>query len=169
MPARWVEAHIERLGGWRLAPSSLVEQLVSVSNAQSGGDRSSPKSLSLIPRRQRRHLNAQFLFLGSPADVLLHPTDAASAGIVDGQQVIVRSARGEIVGTAHLDMTIRPGVVSVPHGHEHANVNYLTNTQDVDLLTGMARYSGIQVTVHPIPSAPVAPGSPLHSSTQAIA
>jgi formylmethanofuran dehydrogenase subunit D len=72
----------------------------------------------------------------------------------------VRSARGEIVGTAHLDMTIRPGVVSVPHGHEHANVNYLTDTQEVDPLTGMARYSGIQVSVHPIPSAPMASGSP---------
>jgi len=149
LPARWVEAHIERLGGWRLAPASLVDQLVSVSKAQSG-DRTGPQPLSLIPRRQRRHLNAQFLFLGSPSDVLLHPTDAASAGVVDGQRVVVRSARGEIVGTAHVDASIRPGVVSVPHGHEHANVNYLTNTQDVDTLTGMARYSGIEVSIHPV-------------------
>jgi anaerobic selenocysteine-containing dehydrogenase len=166
-PAPWIDAHIERLGGWKLAPSALVEQLVSVSNAQSG-DRRSPKTLSLIPRRQRRHLNAQFLFLGSPADVLLHPTDAASAGVIDGQQVIVRSARGEIVGTAHVDTSIRPGVVSVPHGHEHANVNYLTSTQEVDPVTGMARYSGIQVSVHPIPAAFQAPGSPAQS-TVAIA
>lgn len=164
-PAPWIDAHIERLGGWKLAPSALVEQLVSMSNAQSG-DRRSPKSLSLIPRRQRRHLNAQFLFLGSPADVLLHPTDAASAGVIDGQQVIVRSARGEIVGTAQVDTSIRPGVVSVPHGHEHANVNYLTSTQEVDPVTGMARYSGIQVSVHPIPAAFQAPGLPAQSSVE---
>jgi anaerobic selenocysteine-containing dehydrogenase len=106
--------------------------------------------LSLTPRRQRRHLNAQFLFLGSPADVLLHPTDAAAAGVADGQQVIVRSSQGEIVGTAHVVETIRPGVVSVPHGHENANVNLLTNTRDVDPITGMTHYSGLQVSVHPI-------------------
>ena len=147
-PARWVDAHIERLGGWRLAPTPLVEQLTSVSDAQER-ERRGPQSLSLIPRRQRRHLNAQFLYLGSPADVLLHPTDAAAAGVVDGQQVIVRSAQGEIVGTAHVVASIRPGVVSVPHGHEHANVNFLTSTRDVDPVTGMARYSGVQVSVHP--------------------
>ena len=150
-PARWVDAHIERLGGWRLAPSALVEQLTAVRDAQER-ERSAPELLSLTPRRQRRHLNAQFLFLGSPADVLIHPTDAAAAGVVDGQQVIVRSTQGEIVGTAHLDPTIRLGVVSVPHGHEHANVNLLTSTRDVDPLTGMTHYSGIRVSVHPIPT-----------------
>ena len=148
IPARWVEAHIERLGGWKLAPASLAEQLSTVSAAQLR-DRGSPGSLSLTPRRQRRHLNAQFLFLGSPTDVLLHPADAASAGVADGQQVIVRSDRGEIVGTAHVDVTIRQGVVSVPHGHEHANVNLLTSIRQVDPLTGMALYSGVQVTIHP--------------------
>ena len=153
-PARWVDAHIERLGGWRLAPASLVDQLTAVSTAQEH-DRTGSELLSLIPRRQRRHLNAQFLYLGSPADVLLHPTDAAAAGIADGQQVIVRSAQGEIVGTAHIEPTIRPGVVSVPHGHEHANVNLLTSIRDVDALTGMTHYSGIRVSVHPIPTAPV--------------
>lgn len=150
-PARWVDAHIERFGGWRLAPASLVEQLTEVRQVQER-DRGSPQTLSLTPRRQRRHLNAQFLFLGSPADVLLHPTDAAAAGIVDGQQVIVRSSRGEIVGIAHVVATIRPGVVSVPHGHENANVNLLTSTREVDPVTGMTRYSGLQVSVHPIPA-----------------
>jgi anaerobic selenocysteine-containing dehydrogenase len=95
-------------------------------------------------------LNAQFLFLGSPADILLHPTDAAAAGIADGGPVIVRSERGEIVGTAHVDTNIRPGVISVPHGHEHVNVNLLTSIREVDPLTGMAHYSGVKVSVHPI-------------------
>lgn len=149
LPARWVDAHIERLGGWRLAPPSLVEQLASVADTQAR-DRRDSRTLSLIPRRQRRHLNAQFLFLGSPADILLHPADAAAAGIADGESVVVRSERGEIVGTAHVDTNIRPGVISVPHGHEHANVNLLTSIRDVDPLTGMARYSGLKVSVHPI-------------------
>jgi len=126
LPAPWVEAHIERLGGWRLAPSALLDQLTRVHDSQLA-ERREAGSLRLTPRRQRRHLNAQFLFLGSPADVLLHPSDAASAGVIEGQRVMVQSARGRIIGTAHLDATIRPGVVSVPHGHEHANVNLLTS------------------------------------------
>jgi anaerobic selenocysteine-containing dehydrogenase len=149
LPARWVDAHIERLGGWRLAPLSLVDQLASITDTQAR-DRVESRTLSLIPRRQRRHLNAQFLFLGSPADVLLHPTDAAAAGVADGEPIIVRSERGEIVGTAHVDTNIRPGVISVPHGHEHVNVNLLTSSRDVDPLTGMAHYSGVRVSVHPI-------------------
>jgi anaerobic selenocysteine-containing dehydrogenase len=112
--------------------------------------RRSPSSLSLTPRRQRRHLNAQLLFLGSPMDVLLHPTDAQAAGVIDGQQVVVRSAKGEIVGTARVDASIRPGVVSVPHGHQDANVNFLTDIHKVDALTGMAQYSGFPVSVHPV-------------------
>ncbi len=36
-----------------------------------------------------------------------------------------------------------------PHGHEHANVNVLTSHQQADPLTGMARYSGVPVSVHP--------------------
>jgi anaerobic selenocysteine-containing dehydrogenase len=148
-PARWVDAHIERLGGWRLAPAALVAQLAALDSAQLAAT-GRPASLSLIPRRQRRHLNAAYLFLGDPADVLMNPGDAASAGVTDGQQVMVRSARGEIVGTAHVDAGIRPGVVSVPHGHEHANVNVLTDSHVVDRLTGMVLYSGIPVSVQPV-------------------
>jgi anaerobic selenocysteine-containing dehydrogenase len=95
-------------------------------------------------------LNAQLLFLGSPMDVLLNPVDAAAVGVQDGEQVVVRSGRGEIVGVARVDESVRRGVVSVPHGHEHANVNYLTDIRKLDPLTGMALYSGFPVTVRPV-------------------
>ncbi len=87
--------------------------------------------------------------------MLLHPTDAANAGVQDGQPVTVSTARGEVVGTARVDARVRRGVVSVPHGHEHANVNLLTSIGAVDPLTGMARYSGIPVSVRPGPVASV--------------
>lgn len=48
------------------------------------------------------------------------------------------TCRGEVVGTARIDASIRAGGVSVPHGHEHANVNLLTNGHECDPLTGMA-------------------------------
>jgi hypothetical protein len=39
--------------------------------------------------------------------------------------------------------------VSIPHGHHDANVNRLTNKDDIDTVTGMVRYSGIPVSLHP--------------------
>ena len=63
--------------------------------------------------------------------------------------MVVRSAHGELTGIAKVDPTIRAGAVSVPHGHQRANVNQLTSKDALDPITGMARYSGIPVTVHP--------------------
>ena len=80
---------------------------------------------------------------------LLHPDDAAAAGVVDGRPVIVRSEHGELTGIAKVDPSIRRGAVSVPHGHAEANVNLLTSKDDIDLVTGMTRYSGVPVTLHP--------------------
>ena len=143
VPAPWVDAHVERLGGWRLAPPLLVDQLAGLDG---------PAPLVLVPRRQVRHLNSQFDGLGEIADVLVHPDDAAAAGVADGAPVVVRSGRGELVGVAHLDAAIRPGAVSVPHGHESANVNRLTDDDDIDPVTGMAHYSGLPVSLHPAPA-----------------
>ncbi len=55
LPAAWVDDHIGRLGGWRLAPPLLVEQLAALQP---------PPPLVLVPRRQRRTLNGQLDFLG---------------------------------------------------------------------------------------------------------
>ncbi len=67
------------------------------------------------------------------------------------------SERGELVGVAKVDRTIRRGAVSVPHGHQRANVNRLTSKDDIDPVTGMARYPGVPVSLHPAPSASPAP------------
>jgi len=106
----------------------------------------------LVPRRQGRHLNSQLDFLGETVDVIVHPDDAAAAGVTNGQRVVVRSARGELAGIAKVDAAVRAGTVSVPHGHQHANVNRLTDDQDIDATTGMAHYSGLAVSLHPVPA-----------------
>jgi anaerobic selenocysteine-containing dehydrogenase len=144
VPARWVDEHVDRLGGWRLAPPLLVDQLASL--------KEEPAPLVLVPRRQMRHLNSQLDFLGEVAEVVVHPDDAAAAGVVDGQPVIVRSAQGEMVGVAKVDPSTRAGAVSVPHGHQGANVNVLTSELDIDQPTGMAHYSGVPVSIHPAPN-----------------
>jgi anaerobic selenocysteine-containing dehydrogenase len=149
LPAPWVDAHIARFGGWRLAPAALVAQLQTLSADAAKRD----GALRLIPRRQKRHLNASYLFLGDTPDILLHPSDARAAGVEHGQKVSVRSARGEIVGIACVDANMRLGVVSVPHGHADANVNYLTDTNAFDPITGMVTYSGFPVTIGPAAAA----------------
>jgi anaerobic selenocysteine-containing dehydrogenase len=148
-PSRWPDAHIERIGGWKLAHPKLVGQwntMRKVDEAALG----QPKPLCYSSRRQRRKFNAQLSFLGAPADVLFHPDDATARGIVDGQKVRVHNASGEIFLVAKIDAGMRKGVVSIPHGHESANVNLLTSTEHVDPLGGMALYSGVPIAVEPV-------------------
>lgn len=140
LPAAWVDDHIARMGGWRLAPPLLVDQLAALQP---------PAPLVMVPRRQRRKLNGQLDFLGDAPEILIHPDDGAAAGVADGEKVIVRSSNGELTGIAKVDDSIRRGAVSIPHGHHVANVNRLTNKDDIDVVTGMVRYSGIPVSLHP--------------------
>ena len=81
--------------------------------------------------------------------VAVHPNDAAGAGVSDDQRLIVRSAHHELTGVARVDASVRRGAVSVPHGHAGANVNVLISKDDIDLVTGMTRYSGVPVSLHP--------------------
>lgn len=138
-PAAWVDDHVTRIGGWRLAPAVLVQQLGHLLAGDPAGD----EGLRFTARRQRRKLNASLDFLGAPAEALIHPADAAARGIGDGQTIIARTPQGEIRLAARLDPTIRPGVVSIPHGHAAANVNRLTDAAALDPLGGMARYTGL--------------------------
>lgn len=140
LPAQWVDDHIERMGGWRLAPPLLVDQLAALEP---------PPPLVMVPRRQRRKLNGQLDFLGEAPEILINPDDGAVAGVVSGRPVTVRSANGELTGIARVDESIRRGAVSIPHGHHAANVNRLTNKDDIDVVTGMVRYSGVPVSLHP--------------------
>jgi anaerobic selenocysteine-containing dehydrogenase len=139
-PAPWVDGYVERLGGWRLAPDVLVDQLARVK---------APAPLVFTPRRQVRKLNSQLECLGEPSIILIHPDDARGAGVSDGAPTLVETSQGTILGVARIDDTIRRGAVSIPHGHERTNVNRLTNSDDIDRTTGMVHYSGLAVTLRP--------------------
>lgn len=148
VPGKWVDDHVARMGGWKLAPPALVafwQELRAEDEAALG----QPRPLCFISRRQRRKLNAALSFLGSPADIILHPADAQANGILHGDPVRVSTTRGEIVLIANISDTIRSGVASIPHGHETANVNLLTSVENVDRMTGMVLYTGIPISVAP--------------------
>ncbi len=102
---------------------------------------------------------------GDPCVLLVHPEDAASLGIRDGERVKVASRVGEIVVPASVDDQVRPGVVSLPHGWGHgrlgtrigvaslqpgANSNRLTDDLEVDPVSGAAVLNGIPVSVAPL-------------------
>jgi anaerobic selenocysteine-containing dehydrogenase len=139
----WFDRHVRRLGGLRLAPGVLVEQLASLGAPDEN-------ALLLVPRRQPRHMNAQLLYLGDRPEILVHPDDARRAGLSDGAEACVRSAHGELRGTVRLDASIRAGAVSIPHGYAEPNVNRLTSKDDVDPITGMPRFTAVEITLSPV-------------------
>jgi anaerobic selenocysteine-containing dehydrogenase len=137
----WLQRFADRFGGWRLAPVELVDQLQEMLP---------PAPLVMIPRRQLHHINSRFLDLRDRPALLVSAEDAHEAGLRDGDAAIVRTANGTVEGNIQIDTTLRRGVMTIPHGWPGAyNVNRLTGTQDVDALTGMPRFSGLPVSLHP--------------------
>ena len=137
----WVADEVLPDGRWRLAPPVLLERLADHEPPASG-------RLVLTNRREVRRLNSVDAAGGSSAaQVRLHPSDAAG---IEREQVRVTSRHGSIVATVRGDDRVRPGTVSVNHGHAAANVAALTSaTDDVDPLTGMPHASGVEVTISP--------------------
>jgi anaerobic selenocysteine-containing dehydrogenase len=94
----------------------------------------------------------------------VNPADAARLGLVDGGVAVVRSRAGKIEIPVEVTDTIRPGVVSIPHGwghdvdgtrttvataHAGVNTNLLADDQLLDVLSGTAALNGIPVEVEP--------------------
>ena len=138
LPAAWVEEHLERAGGWRLAPDLLVDQLAALTP---------PPPLVLIPRRQAKKLNASSTSSARRPRSCSTPTtppkpgsstvDRSSSTTTGGR--IDRRGKGRRVDSAWRGL----GSPWPPR----ANVNLLTDKDDIDTMTGMVRYSGVPVTV----------------------
>jgi anaerobic selenocysteine-containing dehydrogenase len=96
--------------------------------------------------------------------LLIHPRDAADAGLADGKPARITSAAGSLVAPTEISDEMMPGVVSLPHGwgHDkpgarlsvasrHAGVcnNVLAPGELVDVPSGNAALNGIPVEVAP--------------------
>jgi anaerobic selenocysteine-containing dehydrogenase len=148
----WVQRFVdEKVGGWRLAPKLLAEQLAALEARESEQE---PATLILIPRRQKYHENSKLIELRDPPRVFMNSSDAAKQGLVEGALVRVRSANGKVERPLKIDDTLRPGSINVPHGwSDGMNVNNLTSTtREVDPITGMLLYSGLEVLVEAVAS-----------------
>jgi anaerobic selenocysteine-containing dehydrogenase len=136
-----------------------------------------PEALVLVGRRHLRSNNSWMhnlpLLAKGPVrcTLQLHPDDAERLGIVDGALAHVSSRAGEVEATAEVTDSIRPGVVSLPHGWGHdaagarlgvaaqrpgTNSNVLTDDSQTDAISGTAVLNGIPVTVRAAGRVPVA-------------
>ncbi len=117
--------------------------------------------LVLTTARLEEHYNTGTMSTRSPTlsrktpenFVDVHPADAAARGIEDGEYVVLRSRRGEIVLEANVTEDIKEGVVwTTPHFAD-ARANTLTNDV-LDPLAKIPEYKAAAAEVEPVSESP---------------
>jgi anaerobic selenocysteine-containing dehydrogenase len=118
------------------------------------GDAAKHYPLELLPRKSDNYMNSTFANLPghrkmevrSENRLEIHPVDAQSRGLVDGDPVRVFNDRGSIHFTAMLNPRLPAGVVAARldwaklHA-DHANINALTSERLTDIGGGATFYS----------------------------
>ena len=66
----------------------------------------------------------------------IHPETAAKYGLNDGDMANIETTKGTINIKLATTEDLHPGIISVPHGWENANVNELTELVPRDPVTG---------------------------------
>jgi anaerobic selenocysteine-containing dehydrogenase len=117
------------------------------------GSKAAGFPLELLARKPDNHLNSSFANVPSVremepwiGDLEMHPADAKTRGVRDGDRVRIFNPRGEIVLQARVDGSVRPGVVAArldwarfsPGGH---NINVLTSEKLTDMGNAATFYS----------------------------
>ncbi|OBK42599.1 molybdopterin dinucleotide-binding protein, partial [Mycobacterium sp. 1165196.3] len=148
----------------RLAPRYLLDDLPRLAARM----QRPAEPLVLVSRRHLRSNNTWLhnvpaLMKGKDrCTLLIHPDDAARCGIADSDIVTVKSEAGEITVPVEVTDSIKPGVVSMPHGWGHgkpgtrmsvannspgANTNVLSPPTFIDEPSGNGVLNGIPVTI----------------------
>lgn len=151
----------------RLAPQYLLDDLPRLAGRL---DRDT-EDLVLVSRRHLRSNNSWLhnvaaLMKGRDrCTLLMHPADAASHGVTDGDLVRVVSSAGRIEVPVEVTEAIKPGVVSMPHGWGHdrpgtrlsvangspgVNTNILSPPTFLDEPSGNGALNGIPVAIAPV-------------------
>ena len=152
-------------GRIELAPEPLVADLARLEMA---ADELAARGMVLVGRRHLRSNNSwmhnvKVLVNGAQRCTLqVHPNDAASLGLVDGAAATITSRVGSVNAPVEVTESIRPGVVSLPHGwghdvpgtqmrvaaeHAGVNSNVLSDDKAIDPLSGTSVLNGIPVEV----------------------
>ncbi len=159
----------------QLAPQVMLEEAARLAELAEGREAalSDGYDLVLIGRRQVRSNNSWMhnsprLMKGKDrCTALLHPREAETRGLEDGQRIRVSSRVGAIELHVQVSDEIRPGVVSIPHGFGHnrkgvgwnlarskagASVNDITDPSLVDRLSGNAALNAALVRIEAVES-----------------
>jgi anaerobic selenocysteine-containing dehydrogenase len=141
----WVRETMLPDGQWRIAPPELLARLAAHEGPGTG--------LVLAPRRETAWNNSvRSAGPGTEPVVRVHPDDLGARGLDGVSRVTVRSANGAVTATLRADGNVRPGVVSMTHGHAASNPGRLTSAHDdIDPLSTMPRASGLPVSLEPAP------------------
>ncbi|MFD7061030.1 molybdopterin-dependent oxidoreductase [Streptomyces sp. NPDC059906] len=159
-----------RSGKVELLPAPIAADLPRLARALE----ERPAGLVLVGRRHLRSNNSWMhnvpaLTGGSNRCTLhVHPEDAARLGVRTAHPVRVKGPGGAVTVPAEVTDTVRPGVVSLPHGWGHdrpgtrqthaaadpgVNVNQLLDGSALDPLSGNAVLNGVPVTLTPLTGA----------------
>ena len=140
-------------GQIELAPSVLLEQLVTLTPLVRSPQEPGNAQLLLIGRRQLRSNNSWMkdiatLHGGSNRPTAqISPQDADRLALTHATQVRVSNATGEIVIPLEITDGVTEGCVCIPHGWAEFNVNRLVSVANIDPLGGTAVLSGTRVSV----------------------
>jgi anaerobic selenocysteine-containing dehydrogenase len=118
---------------------------------------------------ERRSYNANQIFrdpawrkVDKDGAMRLHPQDAAVLGLADGDRASVESRTGRIDVSVEVDDSVRPGVVTLPHGYggHYAGrgpigpaVNRLTASAHCEPFTKTPYHKYVPVRIRPVPKA----------------
>jgi anaerobic selenocysteine-containing dehydrogenase len=152
-----------------LAPAAFVEDVKRLREAfPEGVALLADGELLLIGRRHLRDNNSwmhnvPMLMTGKPrCTLMMHPEDARSLGLAEGDEAVVASRVGQVSVPVNVTDEVMRGVVSLPHGYGHrrngvrlsvaekhagVSLNDLTDEQRLDTLCGNAAFSGVPVRV----------------------
>jgi len=159
---RFFEDHVALPSGrMQIGPEDLVEGLDTILRAAPSTDEGFPLLLISGQRRLRSfnswtHNMASLTAPLSEPTATIHPDLAGEYGLVDGDDIELRTAHGQISITVTVKSSIRPDTVAVPQfwghtyesGQLHArqrpgvNVNHLHGTSELDAYTAMPIFNG---------------------------
>jgi len=151
-----------------LAPDEFLTGVQAVDDALLKDTHANDFDLLLIGRRDPRtnnswlHNSYRMVKGKQRCLAFVHPGDAQSRGVSDGDKVTVRSRVGTIRIPVELTDEMMPGVISIPHGwghdmpgaklsiakdHAGVNTNILTDENFLDSLSGNAALNGVPVSL----------------------
>ena len=150
-----------------LSPPSLIADLVRLEASIAKAD---DDQMLLVGRRELKSNNSwmhniKVLTKGSlSCTAQVHPDDATRLGLSEGASVRITSRVGSVEAPVEITDSVRPGVVSLPHGWGHGvagtrmsvaaekagvNSNILTDESIIDPISGNAVLNAIPVTLLP--------------------